>query len=130
MIFNIDNIVLLLTFLSSAVALYFSLKKQKHDTDNTDAGTKKTQAEEDNLDSQTITSLYKLIHELQAKYKTDREDQDACYDKLSNEFKAYKVAMNDQVQDIVNENVKLRRWAKRLATQLEQAGIIPVTLEL
>lgn len=126
----IENIVMIVTLLISVFALYNSTKKQKHDVANTDASTEKTKAEENNYDADTIKTLYGLIHEQEQRYKSYKVEQEGCYAQLVRDFEAYKVAMNDQVADIVNENVKLRKWAKRLATQLEQAGIIPVTFEL
>ena len=112
----IDTIVAVVSLVSALTALYIGLRKQK--------------SEEDNLDADTIKTLYGLIHEQEQRYKSYKVEQEGCYAQLVRDFEAYKVAMNDQVADIVNENVKLRKWAKRLATQLEQAGIIPVTFEL
>ena len=112
----IDTIVAVVSLVSALTALYIGLRKQK--------------SEEDNLDADTIKTLYGLIHDLEAKNKADKIEQADCYAKLEKEFRDYKLAMNAQIADVVNENVKLRKWAKKLAAQLEQAGIIPVTYEL
>ena len=101
---TLDNIVMVLTFVSSSVALYFALRKQKHD--------------EDNIDADTIEKLYKLV-----------KLQENRYQELRNEFDAYKVSTTQQIADIAGDNVRLRRWAKRLVAQLEAAGILPVKYE-
>ena len=99
-----ENVFMALTFLSSAVALYFATKKQSHDTDN--------------IDADTISKLYDLI-----------DKQENRYQSLRVEFDAYKINTASQIADIAGENVKLRRWAKRMAAQLEQAGIVPVKFD-
>ena len=104
---TLDNFVSTVTFIASIVALYFSIRKQKHEENKSDADVA-------NLDADTIGKLYDLI-----------DKQDVRYNALSKEFEAYKVNTNAQIADVVNENVKLRRWAKKLAAQLEQAGIVP-----
>lgn len=109
---TLDNFVTLVTFIASIVALYFSIRKQKHDENKSDADVA-------NLDADTIGKLYDLI-----------DKQNVRYNALSKEFEAYKVNTNAQIADVVNENVKLRRWAKKLAAQLEQAGIVPAQYEL
>lgn len=101
---TLESVVMALTFISSAVALYFALKKQKH--------------EEQSLDADTIGKLYDLIDKQEKRYLT-----------LRSEFIAYKDAANVQIADIASDNVKLRRWAKRLMAQLEAAGIVPVKFE-
>lgn len=101
---TLDNIITLITFISSAVALYFAIKKQGH--------------EEANVDADTITKLYDLI-----------DKQEKRYQCLKDEFDAYKVKTTEQISDIASENVKLRKWAKKLMAQLERAGIKPVPYE-
>ena len=46
------------------------------------------------------------------------------------DFNEYKKTMNSQLADVVNENIKLRKWAKKLAFNLEAAGILPTPFEL
>jgi len=119
----VETIIMVFTFVSSTVALYFSLKKQKHDTDRTDADAA-------NLDADTIKTLYSLIDEQEKRYRAYKLEQDACYAQLQRDFTEYKKSMNSQMTDVVNENVKLRTWAKKLAAQLEAAGIIPTPFEV
>lgn len=108
---TIDNIIMALTFLSSATALYFATKKQKHDVAKIDADAA-------NIDADTIGKLYDLV-----------DKQDAMLRVLRAEFDAYKTNTAAQIADIASDNVKLRRWAKRLVAQLEAAGIVPVKFE-
>ena len=101
---TVESMVMLLTFVLSAIALYFSTRKQGH--------------EEAGIDADTIGKLYDLI-----------EKQESRYQVLKTEFDAYKNSTNTQISEIASENVKLRRWAKRLVRQLEEAGISPVKFE-
>lgn len=101
---TIDNVVMALTFISSSVALFFALRKQKHD--------------ENNLDADTIGKLYDLI---------DRQEK--RYQCLRDEFDKYKSTTSLQIAEIAGDNVRLRRWAKRLVAQLEAAGILPAKFE-
>jgi len=112
----IDSIVTIISPLIAIVALYFALKKQRHEVDN--------------IDADTIKTLYQTVHDQESNYKLYKEEQEKCYAKLAKDFADYKATMNAQFADVVNENVKLRKWAKKLVVQLEQAGIIPVTYEL
>lgn len=119
----VDTIVTISTFLLSAVALYFSLRKQTHDEAKIDA-------EGSNLDADTIKTLYALIDENDKRHRAYKVEQDACYAQLQKDFNEYKKTMNSQLADVVNENIKLRKWAKKLASQLEAAGILPTPFEL
>ena len=101
---TVESTVMLLTFVLSAIALYFSTRKQQH--------------EEAGIDADTIGKLYDLI-----------EKQESRYQVLKTEFEAHKISTSSQIADIASENVKLRRWAKRLVKQLEEAGISPVKFE-
>jgi len=101
---TIESTIMVLTFLSSAVALYFSLRKQRH--------------EEQEIDADTISKLYDLV-----------DKQDKRYQALRKEFDDYKFSTGAQIADIASDNVKLRRWAKRLVAQLEAAGILPCKFE-
>lgn len=93
-----------LTFLASAVALYFSLKKQSHD--------------EDNIDADTIASLFKTVRELEGENK-----------RLKKEFDDYKRTTTEQLAQMASEIVRYRNWAERLVRQLERAGIVPERFE-
>jgi hypothetical protein len=110
-----ETIVMLLTFVLSAVALYFSTRKQKH--------------EEAGIDADTIGKLYDLIEKQETRYQALKADQETAYKGLKAEFDTYKETASAQIADIASENVKLRRWAKRLVAQLEAAGIVPVKFE-
>lgn len=100
----LDNAIMALTFISSAIALFFALKKQKH--------------EEQGLDADTIKKLYESLGSEQ-KLRLE----------LRAEFDAYRVSMNVRMAEIECENGKLRRWAKRMMKQLEDAGIVPVKFD-
>ena len=120
---TIDNFVMVATVISSIIALYFSLKKQKHEENKTDADAA-------NLDADTIKTLYGLINEQEKNAKIYKAEQEALYAKLQKDFDDYKRTTSCQLADVVNENVKLRRWARKLVAQLEQAGILPTPFEL
>lgn len=110
-----ETIVMILTFISSAVALYFATRKQKH--------------EEAGIDADTIGKLYELIDKQETRYQALKTEQEAAYQSLKVEFDTYKQSASAQIAEIASENVKLRRWAKRLVRQLEEAGISPVNYE-
>ena len=112
---TLDNAIMALTFISSAIALFFATRKQKHD--------------EQNLDADTISKLYDLIDKQEGRYQAFKVEADNRFDFLRNEFDAYKSSTTTQISEIASENVKLRRWAKRLIKQLEEAGISPVKFE-
>jgi uncharacterized protein YlxW (UPF0749 family) len=112
---TLDNVVMVLTLLSSATALYFATRKQKH--------------EEAGLDADTIGKLYDLIEKQETRYQAFKTESENRVVSLQNEFDAYKNSTNAQIADIASENVKLRRWAKRLIAQLEAAGIVPVKFD-
>lgn len=112
---TLDNAIMALTFISSAVALFFATRKQHHD--------------EQNLDADTISKLYDLIDKQEGRYQAFKVESENRFQALQNEFDSYKNSTNTQIADIASENVKLRRWAKRLAKQLEEAGMTPVKFE-
>ena len=101
---TLDNIVMIITVTISGVALFYSLKKQKHD--------------EANVDADTISSLYDSLNKQERRYK-----------ELRCEFDQYRRTTSEQIAEIASENVKLRVWAKRLCSQLEGAGITPTRFE-
>ena len=78
-----DNLVALGTFLISCLAIFFSLRKQKHD--------------EANLDADTIGKLYETI-----------QDQERMYKELKKEFEDYKRITNAQIASLISENSELR----------------------
>lgn len=110
-----DKIIMALSFVSSAIALFFALRKQKHD--------------EQNLDADTISKLYDLIDKQETRYQAFKVESNNRYESLRNEFDKYKNSTNIQIAEIASENVKLRRWAKRLVRQLEEAGISPIKFD-
>lgn len=126
----LDNIVAIITILLSAVALYFSLKKQGR--------------EERNIDADTISKLFNTIKEQEEKYRKLKLDA-ACeqerrylrlereseqrYCKLKKEFEDYKSTMDAQFAMLVNDNARLRAWARKLVKQLEEAQIVPHAFE-
>lgn len=119
----IDNIIMVITVLSSVTALYFSIKKQGHDTAKTDADAA-------NVDADTIKTLYGLINEQETRYKDYKIEQEGCYAQLKRDFETYKNDTSAQIADVVHENKKLRSWARRLCKQLEAAGIVPEQYEV
>ena len=118
----IDIIISIVSPIIAIVALYFSLRKQPHEIT-------KLESEAENADADTIKTLYALIRELEERNKAYKKEQEELYTKLQSDFKAYKAEMTSQLVEVVNENAKLRKWAKKLASQLEQAGIIPTAYE-
>jgi hypothetical protein len=101
---TIDNLIMALTFISSAVALFFAIRKQDHDVDKADAD--------------TISSLFQTVRDLQAENKQMQKD-----------FDDYKRTTTMQLADMASEIVRYRNWAKRLVKQLESAGIVPDRFE-
>jgi alanyl-tRNA synthetase len=125
----IDIIISIVSPIIAIVALYFSLRKQPHEITKLDSEATKLDSEAANADADTIKTLYALIRELEERNKAYKKEQEELYTKLQSDFKAYKAEMTSQLVEVVNENAKLRKWAKKLASQLEQAGIIPTAYE-
>lgn len=101
---TIDNVVMALTFIASAVALFYSIRKQTHDEEKTDAD--------------TIASLFQTVRDLEKENK-----------EMKKEFDEYKRNTTLQLADLASEIVKYRKWANRLVKQLESAGIVPDRFE-
>jgi uncharacterized protein YlxW (UPF0749 family) len=101
---TIESIIAIFTFLMSVVALFFAVRKQKHDVFNADAD--------------TIKNLLESV-----------KMQEQRYSELKAEFDNYKKSMNSQFTDISAENVKLRNWARRLCAQLEAHSIVPARFD-
>jgi hypothetical protein len=101
---TLDNLIMALTFLASAVALFFSIRKQTHD--------------ENNVDADTIASLFQTVRDLECENK-----------KLKKDFDDYKRSTTEQLAQMATEIVKYRNWAARLVKQLENAGIVPDRFE-
>ena len=121
-----ENVIMALTFISSAVALYFATRKQSHD--------------EDKCDADTIASLFQTVRELEADNKQIKDDAEAdrvkleekfrCEnDKIKKELADYKRTTTQQLAEMASEIVRYRNWAARLVKQLEQAGIVPERFE-
>ena len=126
----IDTIMQAVTILVSLTALFFSIKKQGHETALIDETTVKTASEGDKIDADTIKTLYELVREQERERKAYKVEQEACYAQLKREFEAYKIETAGQIADVVHENKKLRTWARRLCKQLEAAGIVPEQYEV
>jgi len=101
---TLDNIVMIITVAISGVALFYSLKKQKHD--------------EANVDADTISSLYDSLNKQEKRHK-----------ELKCEFEQYMRTTSAQISELASENFKLRAWARKLCRQLENAGITPTRFE-
>lgn len=119
----VDNIINIVTAIIAVAALYYSIKKQGHDTAKTDSDAA-------NIDADTIKTLYGLINEQETRYKAYKIEQEACYAQLKREFEMYKKETSAQIADVVHENKKLRSWARRLCKQLEAAGFVPEQYEV
>lgn len=119
----VDNIINIVTAIIAVAALYYSIKKQGHDTAKTDSDAA-------NIDADTIKTLYGLINEQETRYKAYKIEQEGCYAQLKRDFETYKNDTSAQIADVVHENTKLRNWARRLCKQLEAAGILPEKYEL
>lgn len=119
----IDNIINIVTAVLAISALYFSIKKQGHDTAKTDS-------EVDNIDADTIKTLREAIRDQEKERKEYKAEQEACYAQLKRDFETYKNDTSAQIAEVVHENNKLRAWARRLCKQLEAVNIIPEKFEL
>ena len=126
----IDTIMQAVTILVSLTALFFSIKKQGHETALIDETTVKTASEGDKIDADTIKTLYELVREQERERKAYKVEQEACYAQLKKEFELYKNETSAQIADVVHENKKLRTWARRLCKQLEAVGIVPEQYEV
>ena len=126
----IDTIMQGITIAVSLTALYFSVKKQGHETALIDETTVKTASEGDKIDADTIKTLYELVREQERERKAYKVEQEACYAQLKKEFELYKNETSAQIADVVHENKKLRTWARRLCKQLEAVGIVPEQYEV
>ena len=126
----IDTIMQAVTILVSLTALFFSVKKQGHETALIDETTVKTASEGDKIDADTIKTLYELVREQERERKAYKVEQEACYAQLKKEFELYKNETSAQIADVVHENKKLRTWARRLCKQLEAVGIVPEQYEV
>ena len=130
MSFTVENIISIITLLSSAVAIYLSIKKQDKEGKNIDADT--IQKLYDTIGEQE-TRYSKLkkesVVEQEERYRQLKKEDEKRYCELKKEFEDYKKAMNAQFAILVNENARLRAWARALVKQLEDAQIIPVQYE-
>lgn len=126
----IDTIMQAVTIAVSLTALFFSIKKQGHETALIDETTVKTASEGDKIDADTIKTLYELVREQERERKAYKQEQEACYAQLKQEFELYKNETSSQIADVVHENKKLRTWARRLCKQLEAVGIVPEQYEV
>lgn len=100
-----DNLITAFSFIGTAIAIYFSTRKQS--------------SEVKNVDADTIAKMFANLKEQQAEYE-----------ELKLQFTTYKTNMDAQFAALASENVKLRAWARRLVRQLELAGCTtPVPFE-
>lgn len=98
---TINDIVMAMTFLSSAVALYFSTRKQKHD--------------EANLDADTIGKLYDLIDRQEKRYQDLKTELTSEINKLREEIEV----LREEKQDRENTIETLRRENAELTAQVQ-----------
>jgi hypothetical protein len=101
---TVDKAIMVLAFLASAVSLYFSIKRQTHD--------------ENKVDADTIASLFQTVRDLECENRA-----------IKRELEEYKRDTAVQLGELASEIVRYRKWAKRLVSQLESAGITPARLE-
>ena len=74
----IDTIMQAVTILVSLTALFFSIKKQGHETALIDETTVKTASEGDKIDADTNKTLYELVREQERERKAYKVEQEAC----------------------------------------------------
>lgn len=106
-----EYIIPLLSVLIALTALYFTARKNKREMYN--------------LDADTIQKLYNTIDQQEKRYCQTVKDQEARYQELNNEFRAYKLVMDSQMADLIKEAARLRGWSSRLVKQLEDHRITP-----
>lgn len=108
---DINNIISLASLIGSLVAIYFASRKQN--------------SEVDNIDADTISTLYDTISKQDKFYKECQKEQEARYKELKTEFESYKEAMSIQMSYLQSEATKWRNWAEKLNKQLKDNGIVP-----
>ena len=108
---TIDKIISIVSLIVSVVAVFFASKKQNSETDN--------------IDADTISTLYDTIAKQDKYYKDCKKEQDAQYSQLKKEFDSYKEAMNTQMTYLQGEATRWRNWAEKLSKQLKDNGIQP-----
>jgi flagellar motility protein MotE (MotC chaperone) len=106
-----DSIFSIISLLISIVAVYFASKKQS--------------SEVDNIDADTISTLYDTITKQEKFYKESQKEQEEQYKKLKKEFEDYKQIMNGQIEYLQKESTRWRKWAEHLDRQLKDNGIQP-----
>ena len=101
---TVDNIVMIVSAVTSAIALYYATKKQKH--------------EEASIDSDTINKLYATI-----------KDQDERNNQLRDIFDARVGKLEARITALEEENELLKDWAERLVAQVKSLGHEPVKIK-
>ena len=108
---TLNTIISVVGLIGSIIALYFSSKKND--------------SEVDNIDADTISTLYDTIAKQDKYYKDCQKEQTEQYQKLKEEFENYKKAMNTQIEYLQKESTRWRTWAEKLSKQLKDNGIQP-----
>ena len=108
---TVDSIVSIVSLIISIVAVYFVAKKQG--------------SEVDNIDADTISTLYDTISKQDKFYKECQKESEAQYKKLKTDFDEYKRVMNSQIEYLQTESTRWRVWAEKLNKQLKDNGIQP-----
>ncbi len=108
---TIDRIVSIISLAISVVAVYFASKKQS--------------SEVDNIDADTISTLYDTISKQDKFYKECQKESEIQYQKLKKDFDEYKRVMNSQIEYLQTESTRWRIWAEKLNKQLKDNGIQP-----
>ena len=108
---TLNTIISVVGLIGSIIALYFSSKKND--------------SEVDNIDADTISTLYDTIAKQDKYYKDCQKEQADQYQKLKEEFENYKKAMNTQIEYLQKESTRWRTWAEKLSKQLKDNGIQP-----
>ena len=108
---TLNTIISVVGLIGSIIALYFSSKKND--------------SEIDNIDADTISTLYDTISKQDKYYKDCQKEQTDQYQKLKEEFENYKKAMNTQIEYLQKESTRWRTWAEKLSKQLKDNGIQP-----
>lgn len=108
---TVDSIISIVSLIISFIAVYFVAKKQG--------------SEVENIDADTISTLYDTIAKQDKYYKECQKEQEEKYQKLKQEFEEYKKVMNGQIEYLQKESTRWRIWAEKLDKQLKDNGIQP-----
>ena len=107
----IGTILPIASFIASAIAIYFTIRKHGYEAEN--------------LDADTISKLHNTIREQEKRYDESVLKAEARYEKMRTEFETYKEVMNTQIAYLQGEAARWRSWADKLCKQLKDNGIQP-----